>query len=84
MITPITVAEVKASWQEAEDKLERIIEREGDADGARREDWYFIEVLKEVILTKRQAAAINKKGIKPLPDATNEKQYEIVVNAIIA
>lgn len=85
MITPITVAEVKASWQEAEDKLERIIEREGDADGVRREDWYFIEVLKEIILAKRQAADINKKGIKPLPDALNEKKhYEFVTNAIIA
>ena len=84
MNSPITLAEIQESRQEAEDKLERIIEREGDADGARREDWYFIEILKEVISTKRQAAAINKKGIKPLPDATNEKQYEIVVNAIIA
>lgn len=68
MNSPITLAEVQESRQEAEDKLERIIEREGDADGARREDWYFIEILKEVISTKRQAAAINKKGIKPLPD----------------
>lgn len=69
MIKPITKAEILASWNDAERKLERIIEREGDADGARREDWYFIEILKEVISTKRQAAAINKKGIKPLPDA---------------
>lgn len=84
MIKPITKTEILASWNDAERKLERIIEREGDADGARREDWYFIEILKEVISTKRQAAAINKKGIKPLPDATNEKQYEIVINAIIA
>lgn len=83
-IQPITTEEVSAAWSEAQDKLERIIDSEGDADGARREDWYFIEILKEVISTKRQAAAINKKGIKPLPDATNEKQYEIVVNAIIA
>lgn len=84
MIKPITKAEILASWNDAERKLECIIEREGDADGVRREDWYFIEILKEVISTKRQAAAINKKGIKLLPDATNEKQYEIVVNAIIA
>lgn len=69
MIKPITKAEILASWNDAERKLERIIEREGDADGARREDWYFIEVLKEIILAKRQAADINKKGIKPLPDA---------------
>ena len=68
MIDPITKAEILASWNDAERKLECIIEREGDADGARREDWYFIEILKEVISTKRQAAAINKKGIKPLPD----------------
>ena len=69
MIEPITKAEILASWNDAERKLECIIEREGDADGVRREDWYFVEVLKEIILAKRQAADINKKGIKPLPDA---------------
>lgn len=63
-IQPITTEEVSAAWSEAHDKLERIIDFEGDADGARREDWYFIELLREVILTKRQAADINKKGIK--------------------
>lgn len=67
-IQPITTEEVSAAWSEAQDKLERIIDSEGDADGARREDWYFIELLREVILTKRQAADIIKKGIKPLPD----------------
>jgi hypothetical protein len=68
-IQPITTEEVSAAWSEAHDKLERIIDFEGDADGARREDWYFIEILREVILMKRQAADIIKKGIKPLPDA---------------
>lgn len=67
-IQPITTEEISAAWSEAHDKLDRIIASEGDADGARREDWYFVEILREVILTKRQSADINKKGIKPLPD----------------
>ncbi len=66
---PITTEEVSAAWSEAQDRLERIIASEGDAGGARREDWYFIEILREVILMKRQAADIIKKGITPLPDA---------------
>ena len=66
---PITKAEICGSLQEAEDKLRRIIEREGDEDGIRNEEWYFLEILKEVILTKRQSTDINKKGTEPLPDA---------------
>lgn len=65
-ILPITTEEVSAAWSEAQDKLDRIIAFEGDADGARREDWYFIEILREVILTKRQAADINEKGHQAL------------------
>ena len=65
-IQPITTEEVSAAWNEAQNKLERIIASEGDADGARREDWYFVEILREVILTKRQSADINKKGHQAL------------------
>ena len=65
-IQPITTEEISDAWSEAQDKLDRIIASEGDADGARREDWYFVEILREVILTKRQSADINKKGHQAL------------------
>lgn len=37
----------------AEHKLERIIEREGDADGARREPWYLAQLIAETIKGNR-------------------------------
>ena len=55
MIEPITKAEILASWEDAERKLECIIEREGDADGERQKPEYFIQILKECILAKREA-----------------------------
>lgn len=55
MIKPITKAEILASWNDAERKLERIIERESDADGERRKPEYFIQILREIILAKREA-----------------------------
>ena len=55
MNSPITLAEIHESWQEAEDKLDRIIEREGDADGERRKPEYSIQILREIILAKREA-----------------------------
>lgn len=33
----------------AERKLHRIIEREGDADGARREPWYLAQLIAETV-----------------------------------
>lgn len=33
----------------AERKLDRIIEREGDADGARREPWYLAQLIAEAV-----------------------------------
>lgn len=59
-IQPITTEEVSAAWSEAQDKLDRIIAFEGDADGARLEDSYFQELLKEIILEKREAEAMRK------------------------
>lgn len=59
-IAPITGAEIAASWEEAERKLRQIIKREGDADGARLEDGYFQELLKEIILEKRETEMIRK------------------------
>ena len=59
-IEPITGSEIAASWEEAERKLHRIIKREGDADGARLEDSYFQELLKEIIIEKRETEMIRK------------------------
>lgn len=59
-IAPITGTEIAASWEEAECKLRRIVKREGDADGARLEDGYFQELLKEIIIEKREAEAMRK------------------------
>lgn len=61
-VTPITGLEIAASWSDAERKLEKIIKREGDADGARLEESYFYELLKEIIIEKREVEAI-KKGM---------------------
>ena len=55
-----TKEEISASWSDAEQKVRDIISREGDADGERRKDWYFFEILKEIILTKRETAEIRK------------------------
>ena len=59
-IEPITGSEIAASWEEAERKLHRIIKREGDADGARLEDSYFQELLKESIIERREAEKMRK------------------------
>ena len=59
-IVPITGTEIAASWEDAERKLRRIIKREGDADGARLEDGYFQELLKEIIIEKRETEMIRK------------------------
>lgn len=62
MIEPITKAEILASWNDAERKLECIIEREGDANGERREPEYFIQILRECILAKREAESFLDKA----------------------
>ena len=37
----------------AEHKLKKIIEREGDADGARREPWYLAQLIAETVRSNR-------------------------------
>ena len=37
----------------AEHKLKKIIEREGDADGARREPWYLAQLIAEAVKGNR-------------------------------
>lgn len=39
--------------EEAERKLGRIIDREGDADGARREPWYLAQLIAEAVKQSR-------------------------------
>ena len=59
-VEPITKAEIIASWVEAERKLDSIIKREGDADGARLEDSYFHQILMETIRSHREAEKMRK------------------------
>lgn len=44
---PFTTHEVETAITRAEEKLKSIIAREGDSNGARREAWYFEELVKE-------------------------------------
>lgn len=39
-------------------KIGRIIEREGDADGLRQQDWYFWDVLSEIISQDRLSKSL--------------------------
>lgn len=50
VIKPCEYGEAKAS---AERKLKRIIEREGDAGGARREPWYLAQLIAEAVKSSR-------------------------------
>lgn len=49
-INPLEWDDAKAY---AEHKLNRIIEREGDADGARREPWYLAQLIAETVRGNR-------------------------------
>ena len=49
----ITPSEWDGARADAEHKLERIIEREGDADGARREPWYLAQLIAETVRSNR-------------------------------
>lgn len=49
----ITPSEWDGARAYAEHKLERIIEREGDADGARREPWYLAQLIAETVRGNR-------------------------------
>lgn len=49
----ITPSEWDGARAYAEHKLERIIEREGDADGARREPWYLAQLIAEAVKGNR-------------------------------
>lgn len=42
----------------AERKLDGIIEREGDGDGARRETWYLAQLIAETVQANRFSAAL--------------------------
>lgn len=49
----ITPLEWDGARAYAEHKLEGIIEREGDADGARREPWYLAQLIAEIVKGNR-------------------------------
>lgn len=49
----ITPSEWDGARAYAEHKLKRIIEREGDADGARREPWYLAQLIAEAVRGNR-------------------------------
>ena len=60
IVAPITPAEICEHHQEAKEKLSRIIQREGDADGARLEPSYFHQILVETIRSHREAEKMRK------------------------
>lgn len=51
--TAIEPQEWDSAKRQAERKLERTIEREGDLDGARREPWYLAQLIAEVVRAGR-------------------------------
>jgi hypothetical protein len=50
---PVTDLEAEKAMERAEQKLNDIITREGDAGGARHEPWYFWELVKESLRESR-------------------------------
>ncbi|HEZ7985989.1 MAG TPA: hypothetical protein RWO09_03520 [Ruminococcus sp.] len=60
MTAPITGLETERAIERAEKKLNNIIAREGDADGARREPWYFWELVKESLKESRTTTYIRE------------------------
>lgn len=59
-----TTQEFDRALQYATDKLERIIAREGDADGARGLPEYLAHLIAEHILFSRMTTAINERTAK--------------------
>ncbi len=71
-ITPFELGNARIS---AEQKLARIIERDGDENGARREPWYLAQLVAEAVAESRFSATSHgpperflpgrrKKGVK--------------------
>lgn len=53
LTSPITLDECIAVIPSAEDKLKRIIQREGDADGMRLEIDYLMMLIQEAVMAER-------------------------------
>lgn len=53
---PIETSEWDKAKEYAERKLDGIIEREGDGDGARRETWYLAQFIAETVKADRLSA----------------------------
>lgn len=58
-------------------KIARIIEREGDAEGSRQQDWYFHEILAEIINIDRvskYSIRAQKKTARRQPSGQEERE----------
>lgn len=61
-IGPISFQELAPAIAHAVFKQQRIIEREGDADGQRRENWYLVQLIIEQVMEKRKSAQLNESA----------------------
>lgn len=65
---PITVTEYEKAEQRAREKLRQIIEREGDADGARRTAQYINALIAEQVGQERYTAYTYQKAVEQIRD----------------
>lgn len=79
LIAPVTADEFATAEEKAQAKLERIIEREGDAGGARRTQSYLNALIVEIIGQERYTAytASLAQGYKKEADAKRQPKEKI-------
>lgn len=80
LTAPITDTEAGKAVEQAEKKLNDIISREGDADGVRREPWYFWELVKESLKEIRTATYIRGGHNITLIDRDKKRGIERQLN----
>lgn len=75
---PLTAEEYIIAEKRAREKLERIISREGDADGARRTPQYLNALIKEAVEQERYTAYTTQRaaanGDKKRADVSRQQE----------
>lgn len=88
LLAPVTVEEYVTAEEKARAKLERIIEREGDADGARCTQSYLNALIVEIIGQERYTAytaSLSAQGYKKEADAKRQPKDKVCcITPIIA
>ena len=64
----------------AEHKLKKIIEREGDADGARREPWYLAQLIAETVRSNRFSGLKKRGKRQPKPIARYDEEGKLLAS----